>query len=66
VVVEHRQVVETALGGHPDHITHRQRAVTAGARRAGHRDVGGGDGVDGLVELGQGGAHDHGDRMPAM
>jgi hypothetical protein len=49
VVVEHRQVVDTAVGGHPDHITHRQRGVTAGTRRAGHRDVGVGDGVGGLV-----------------
>ena len=52
--------------GHADHVTHRQRGVTAGARRGRHRHRGVGDGVGGLVEFGQRGAHDHGDRMPAV
>jgi hypothetical protein len=34
--------------------------------RGRHRDVGVGDGVGGLVEFGQRGAHDHGDRVPAV
>ena len=65
VVVEHRQVVD-AVDGHPDQIAHRQRGVAAGARRRRHRDIGVGDGVGGLVEFGQRGAHDHADRVPAM
>jgi hypothetical protein len=65
VILEHRQVVD-GVGAHPDHITHRQCAVPAGARRGGHRNVGVGGGVGGLVEFGQRGAHDHGDRMAAM
>jgi len=64
-VVVHHQVVD-AVGGHPDHIAHRQCGVSAGARRWWHRDVGIGDGVGGLIEFGQGGAHDHGDRVPAV
>ena len=38
VVVEHRQVVDP-VGAHPDHITHRQRGVSAGVRRRRHRDI---------------------------
>jgi hypothetical protein len=38
VVVEHRQVVD-AVGAHPDHVTHRQRGVSAGVRRRRHRDI---------------------------
>src|ERR1700676_1773957 len=38
VVVEHGQVVD-AVDAHPEHISHRKRGVTAGARRRRHRDV---------------------------
>jgi hypothetical protein len=65
VVIEHRQVVDP-VGGHPDQIAHRQRAVPTGARRCRHRNRRVIDRVGGLVELGQRGARDHRHRMPPM
>jgi hypothetical protein len=65
VIVEHRQIVDR-VGGHADQITHRQHAAPTGACRCGHRDLEIVYRVGGRVELGQRGARDHRDRMPAM
>src|SRR5579875_2062461 len=65
VIREDRQIVN-AVGGHADQVAHWQAAVSSGAGRGRHWNAWVLRSTSRLLEVGELGRHDHGDRNAAM